>query len=415
MNKRAIIAIILAVVLTASATAGIMVLAVFPVISTEETGDGLIVEQVTNDQEDDTSSFIKVDQDDYDYLMSLYDKYSELEALEEFIRENYYLDVEDVDFSSAIKKGLFEALDDPYSLYYTPEEYKAYTEAASGTYEGIGVVVAPGDDGVITVVSPIDDSPGFKAGLQTDDKILKVDGVEYSADELDQAVMNIRGPADTTVVLTIRRDEEVMDIPVIRGEINLEAASSEVLDDHIGLLRLVSFDEDAAADFNEQLDSLLAQDIDSLIIDLRNNGGGYLSQCLLIADRLMGEGVIVKTKDNQGNVEVEYSDADALGLPIVVLVNGGSASASEILTGALKDNDEGTIIGTTTFGKGLVQTMLPLPKYGNSGFKLTIKQYFTPDDYYIHGIGIEPDITIEDDETTDVDEVIEKAKAVLLN
>ncbi|MBN2795064.1 MAG: S41 family peptidase [Clostridia bacterium] len=426
MNKKVIIAILSTMIITAIITASIIFMYFVPEDSTavnevddqqqDQVADDTIlndakIEEQNLDTEEDT---IEVNKDDYAYLMMLYDKYKQVEALEEYIREYYYLDVSDIDFQSAIAKGLFEALDDPYSQYFTKEEYKAFTEVASGSYEGIGVVVAPGDDGFIVVVSPIADSPGFEAGLKTNDKVLKVDGVEYSADELDQAVLNIRGPKDTTVILTIRRDDEVMDIPVVRGEIRLEAAESEVLDNNIGLLRLVSFDEDAALEFENHLNSLLDQGVDGLILDLRNNGGGYLDQCLEITDHLLGEAVIVKTKDNAGNVEIEYSDADKIDIPLVILVNGGSASASEILTGAVKDNEAGTIVGTTTFGKGLVQTMIPLPLYDYAGFKLTIKQYFTPDDYYINKIGIEPNVFIEDDETTEADEQFDKAVEILL-
>jgi carboxyl-terminal processing protease len=418
MNKKIIVSIFLTMVITAVITSSIVFLFFVPE-EKEDTSlaveDDLIENTVVDESDDKEDKIVEINQEDYDYLLGLYDKYKQVEALEEYIRQYYYLDVSDVDFTSAIAKGLFEALDDPYSQYFTAEEYKAYTEAASGTYEGIGVVVAPGDDGFITVVSPIADSPGFEAGLKTNDKVLKVDGVEYSADELDQAVMNIRGPKDTTVVLTIRRDTEIMDISVVRGEIRMEAAESEVLDNNIGLLRLVSFDEDAAYEFETHLDALLDAGVDGLILDLRNNGGGYLDQCLEITDRLLGEAIIVKTKDNAGNVEIEYSDADSIDIPLVILVNGGSASASEILTGAVKDNDAGTIIGTTTFGKGLVQTMLPLPLYDYAGFKLTIKQYFTPDDYYINKIGIEPDIIVEDDEETEEDEQFEKALEVMMD
>lgn len=415
MKKIKVLLIILSTILiTALVTTIISIVVIHPMLNKEAPVVSNIsdVEVKEIDVKEDGDEVL-VKKEDYEYLLSLYDKYKKLESLEDYIRENYYKDVDDVDFMSDTIKGMFQALDDPYSQYFTPEEFKAYNEDSTGVYEGIGVIVAPGDDGYITVVSPIHDSPGFEAGLKTNDKIILVDGVEYFADELSEAVMNIRGPAETTVILSIRRDNEMIDIPVVRRKIKLEAVSSEILEGHIGYIKIASFDQDVSIEFMNHLSELENQGIDSLILDLRYNGGGYLGQCLRLTDLLIGEGVIVKTKDNKGNIDVESSDANKIDYPLVVLVNEGSASASEILTGAVKDNEEGIIIGTTTFGKGLVQTMLPLPMFDESGFKLTIEQYFTPNDHYIHGIGIEPNIVIEDDDETEIDEQLEKALEVI--
>lgn len=422
MSKKKITLLIISIILlTTLITATISVLLVFPLL-TDSSSSQSITDEIASIIDDGTKSEnknqnddekVSISKSDYDYLKSLYEKYKKLEALENYIRENYYKDVEEFDFMSHTIKGLFDTLDDPYSQYFTAEEFKAYNEEATGVYEGIGVVVAPGDDGFITVVSPIHDSPGFEAGLKTNDKILKVDGVEYFADELTEAVLNIRGPAETTVVLSIKRDNELMDISVIRREISIEAVSSDVLEGHIGYIKMSSFDQDAADEFRKHLDDLESQNVDSLILDLRYNGGGYLNQCLTITDMLIGEGIIVKTKNNKGDVVIEKSGASKINYPLVILVNEGSASASEILTGAVKDNEEGIIVGTTTFGKGLVQTMLPLPMFDESGFKLTIEQYFTPDDYYIHGVGIEPNVVIVDDVETEVDEQFEKALEII--
>lgn len=381
-------------------------------VAVETEADAIEDEAIEVEEADDGT--VNVNKEDYDYLVSLYEKYKKIEALEEYIRENYYHDVSDVDFVTGMTKGLFEALEDPYSQYFTAEEFKSYTESASGEYEGIGVYVSPGEDGFITVISPVSDSPGFEAGIQPNDKILKVDGVEYTADELQEAVNNIRGPKGTEVILTISREGEIFDVPVTRRRIKLEAVAHKMLDKEIGYIQIASFDQDVALEFYNALTDLEDQGMDGLIVDLRYNGGGYLSQCLQLTDMLIGEGVIVKTKDNQGNVDIDRSDANKIDVPLVVLVNEGSASASEILTGAVKDNEEGIIIGTTTFGKGLVQTMLPLTSFDDSGFKLTIEQYFTPDDHYIHGTGIEPNIVIEDDLETEADEQLDKAIEVML-
>lgn len=414
--KKTVIIVFTAVLVTALITTGTSFFVFNQMVESEpvQSVEAVVSEEISEPIEGDDET-VRVNKEDYDYLLSIYEKYKKAESLEQYIRENYYQDVSDIDFMAGMLKGMFKALDDPYSVYFTPQEFKDYTESASGEYDGIGVVVSPGDDGFITVVSPFKGSPGFEAGLKPNDKILRVDGVEYSADELEEAVSNIRGPAGSTVTLTIMRDAESFDVDVERRKIILEAVSSEVLDNKIGYIQMTSFDQDVADELKSHLSQLESQNIQGLILDLRYNGGGYLSQCLEVTDMLIGEGVIVKTKDNEGNVEVRRSAASKIDYPLVIIVNEGSASASEILTGAVKDNDEGVIVGTTTFGKGLVQTMLPLSGYDDSGFKLTIEQYFTPDDHYINEIGIEPDVVIEDDTETEEDEQLEKAIEIMLD
>jgi len=416
--KKSISLVLVTILATAVITSAFSVFILFPMMTTEpiveDSSTSVDAENLSEPAETNDENVVKVSKDDYDYLVSLYDKYKKAEALEQYIKENYYQDVSDVDFMSEMLKGMFRALDDPYSVYFTPKEYKDYNDSARGEYDGIGVVVSPGEDGYITVVSPFKGSPGFEAGLKPNDKILQVDGIDYSSEELEEADSNIRGPAGTIVTLTVRRELETFDVEVERRKIILEAVHSEVLDNNIGYVQMTSFDIDVAAELEEHLKTLEDQNIEGLILDLRYNGGGYLNQCLKVTDMLIGEGVIVKTKDNEGNVDIDYSDADKIDYPLIVIVNEGSASASEILTGAVKDNDEGTIIGTTTFGKGLVQTMLPLIAFDESGFKLTIEQYFTPDDYYINEIGIEPDVFIEDDVETEDDEQLNKAIELMM-
>lgn len=417
MNKKTVGLMVIVVIITAIVTSGFSIFVVFPMMEEQPA----VVEaaneedsQTSEEKEVDEDGTVRVKEEDYDYLVSIYDKYKKAEALEQYIEENYYKDVSEVDFMSEMLKGMFRALDDPYSVYFTPKEFKDYNDSARGEYDGIGVVVSPGDDGYITVVSPFQGSPGFEAGIKPNDKILKVDGIEYSAEELEEAVSNIRGEAGTSVVLTIRRDTETFDVSIERRKIVLEAVSSEILDNDIGYVQMTSFDQDVAMELRTHLSELESQGIEGLIIDLRYNGGGYLNQCLMVTDMLIGEGIIVKTKDNAGNVDIERSDADKIDYPLVLIVNEGSASASEILTGAVKDNEEGIVVGTTTFGKGLVQTMLPLVAFDESGFKLTVEQYFTPNDHYINEIGIEPDIIIENDDETEEDEQLNKAIEVMM-
>jgi len=423
MNKTNIKLVLITLVVTALVTAGISVAVVYPLLEDKETlqepaqDPEPVKEEASSDKEEEASEpeddRVRLDQEEYDRLMDLDKKYAEIELLQDFINDYYYLDPSEIDFVSAMTKGMFDALEDPYSQYYTPDEFTRLLEDVNNTYEGIGVVVAPGEDGYITVVSPISTSPGFEAGLKPGDKIIKVDGVEYSAEELSEAVKNIRGPKGTEVILTIRRGEEELIIPVTRRQIVLEAVTSEVIEDQIGYIRIASFDDDVAQEFLDHYNALPVDSLEGIIIDLRYNGGGYLDQCILLTDLLMDEGIIVKTKNRDGEEKVERSGAKYIDEKLVILINEGSASASEILTGAIKDNEEGTIVGTTTFGKGLVQTVRPLYQYDGAGFKLTVEQYFTPDDHYIHGVGIDPDIFVEDDPETEEDEQLEKALEIM--
>ena len=324
-----------------------------------------------------------------------YKKYSKLLGLKQIIEEDYYKEPKEEELLTGSIRGMFEGLNDPYSRYYTEEEFKELMEQTSGTYAGIGVVIGAGEDDILTVVSPIEGSPAAKAGIKTGDKILKVDGKNITSKELDKATQMIKGEPGTDVTLTIKRDNKDFDITIKREEIKLQTVKSEVLEDSIGYIKITSFDETTDKDFEENLNSLKEKNIKGLVIDLRDNPGGLLDVCQKIADILIGKGTIVYTKDNKGNTEYLKSGEDSLGLPIAVLINGGSASASEILTGAIVDNKAGVAVGTTSFGKGLVQTVRKLKD--GTGYKLTIAQYYTPNGSYIHGKGIKPNIEVEDE------------------
>ena len=327
-----------------------------------------------------------------------YEKYSKLYSLEETIKENYYTKVNDKDLVDGAMKGLFEGLHDPYSQYMTKKEFNDLMEYTKGSYSGIGVIVNPGEDGYITVVSAIEDTPGARAGLKAGDKIAKVNGKAVTAKEMEKAVGMMKGEAGTDVVITIIRDKkEPFDVSIKREEIRLKTIKSEVLENNIGYIRITTFDEKTAGEFKENLKGLKAKGIKGLVIDLRDNPGGLLDQCKEIADEVIPkDATIVYTKDNKGSKEYLKSSGGELGIPLAVLVNKGSASASEILSGAIRDNKVGTLIGTTTFGKGLVQRVKPLKD--GSGFKLTIAQYFTPSGEYIHGKGIKPHIVVDKNE-----------------
>jgi len=322
-------------------------------------------------------------------------QYEKLFALKDYLQKNYYRELDEEKLIEGAIKGMFDSIDDPYTQYMSNKEFGDLMTTTQGTYGGIGVIVTPGDDGYVTVVSPIENTPGEKAGLIPGDRIISVNGEAIFGDKLDYAVGLMKGEPGTEVKLAILRDgkSETFDVNIKREEIRLKTVRSEVIENDIGYIRITMFDEKTAADFKTHLGELKSKNIKGLILDLRNNPGGLLDQCVEIANEILGEQVIVYTEDRNGTRNVEKSDKKQLEMPLTVLVNKGSASASEILSGAIKDGKKGTIIGTTTFGKGLVQQVKPLPD--GTGFKFTISEYFTPNGTNIHGTGVVPDIVVE--------------------
>lgn len=335
---------------------------------------------------------------EYDRLAGVFNNYSKIMSVKDYIDDSYLREVDEAALLDGQLKGMVQALDDPYSVYMTKDDFNSFTQQTAGIYGGIGVIVTPGEDNFITVVSPIEDTPGEKAGIKTGDKIIKVNGIEFFAENMDEAVKVMKGKPKTEVTLTImRKDKEeknqVIEMAITREEIRLVTVKSDIIEGNIGYIKLTSFDEITYEDFKTHLTSLEKSKVKGLIIDLRNNPGGLLNVCAEIADELLGEGDIVYTQTKKGEKDYLRSDKNQTTLPLVLLVNEGSASASEILAGAIKDHKRGQIIGTTTFGKGVVQRIRDLND--GSGLKLTVSEYFTPNGINIHGIGIVPDIVLE--------------------
>lgn len=334
---------------------------------------------------------IVVSRADYNNLRAV----DKLLGLREYIKTNYVDGATDNNLMDGAMKGMFEALNDPYSIYMTPTEFKSLNEATSGSFGGIGVIVTKSDEGYITVVAPIEDTPGEKAGIKTNDKIIKVNEQDIVGMDLDKAVDMIKGKPGTKVTLTIMRENQRQPLvfEIKREMINQKAVKSEMKDNGLGYIRITSFDQDAGKDFKKALADLKSKNMKGLILDLRQNPGGYVNTCLEIADELLDKGMVVYTEDIDKKREVYNSKGTGLGVPLVVLVDGGSASASEILSGAIKDRKAGLLIGTKTFGKGLVQSVEGLKD--GSGFKLTTQKYYTPSGISINKIGIEPDIEVK--------------------
>ena len=324
----------------------------------------------------------------------LYEKYQKLMALENIVESDYYQDVDEDKLILGAEKGLIQALNDPYSEYYTEEEFALLKEQTQGSFTGIGIYMTGNDKDNIVVQSVIKNYPAEKSGLKAGDIILKVDGEQVKASESTKASSKIKGKAGTSVVLTIQRGDKKFDVTVKREEIIVESVKSEVKEDNIGYIQITSFDKNTYNEFKEHMSSLQKKNVKSLIIDLRDNPGGLLDVCVDIADDLLGKGTIVYTKDNKGDTQYYKSDANKIDLPIVVLINENSASASEILTAAIVDNKAGIAVGTTSYGKGLVQSVKEFKD--GTGYKLTTAQYYTPNGDYINKQGIKPNIEEKD-------------------
>lgn len=296
---------------------------------------------------------------------------------------------------SAIK-GYVKGLGDEYTEYIPESEMEKFTETIEGSFVGIGIyMIADEDTEKIIIYYPIPNSPAEKAGLKPGDIIVSVDGVEYGYDEFNSIAKHIKGKEGTTVKLVIDRNGEKKNFEIIREKIEINPITSKVYDKDIGYIVLPSFDSDSAKRFKEKVDELMGKGIKSLIIDLRNNGGGIVSESEKIADLFLDKDkVVIKTKNNVGKEEINKTKEEKkYDIPIVILVNENSASASEILTGTLKDNERAKTIGVKTYGKGVIQTVIPL--LDGSGMKITTAEYYTPNGSQINKKGIEPDIEIK--------------------
>lgn len=328
-----------------------------------------------------------------------------------FIETKYVNDTDDVKLIDGAIDGMVKSLNDPHSNYLSPKMYKTLMEQTEGSFAGIGVVMGMDNEQKIHIVGIMENSPGQKAGLQEGDEILAVDGVPVTQMAFDEVAAHVRGQAGTDVVLTIMRDNANQDITITRDNIKLKTVGHKMLDNNIGYIQIVSFSEDTANEFNEAYNDLKNQGMKALVLDLRNNPGGLLTTCVEIAKKLVPKGEIVSIVDKRGNKETYSSSLETPEYPLAVLINKNSASASEILSGAIQDTKAGTIIGNTSYGKGSVQTILPM--FEDDAVKLTIAKYYTPSGRSIDGTGITPDIEINLDENATSDTQLDKALEVL--
>ncbi len=322
---------------------------------------------------------------------------SKIMALEGLIELNYLGEIDREAEEEGLYKGLVDSLNDPYSEYYTQEEYQENFERVTKQYYGIGATLTQDPEtNLISVVYIYPDTPAERAGLKVGDVLFSVDGTEGASVTLDDYVDLIRGEAGTSIHVVVVREgvDHDLEVDITREEITLPTVQSEMMDGDIGYIYISNFAANTAEEFEATVEDLTKQGMKAMILDVRYNPGGILSSVVQILDDILPEGTVVYTEDKYGKRTDEVSDEEhQMQLPIAVLINGDSASASEIMAGAIRDYDYGTLIGTTTYGKGVVQKTFELED--GSAVKLTIEEYFTPDGENIHGKGIAPDIELE--------------------
>lgn len=333
---------------------------------------------------------------------------AKLNAIDSVLDSFYFEEVDDEKAKDSIYKAYLSSYGDKYTVYYTADEYKKLTETTNGTFSGIGAVCQISSEGGILLVDVYESGAGYKAGLRSGDRIIQVDGTDVTDMDLSSAVALVKGEKGTQVGLKIVRDGATSDYTVVRDEIEVQTVNYAITEDNIGYISVSQFENVTAKQFKAAIEDLKSEGAKGIIIDIRNNPGGLLTTVISMLKDILPNGLIVYTEDKDGNRK-EYSDNDneELDMPLAVLVNGNSASASEIFAGAIQDYGKGVIVGTQTFGKGIVQTVKPLTD--GSAIKFTIAKYFTPKGQDIHGKGVTPDVVVEYDKDADEDTQISAA------
>ena len=334
-----------------------------------------------------------VSRGDYEML----ERYARIEAVRQTLSEQYYQEVDEDALMNGAIRGMMASLGDPYTFYYTPDEMTTHNEKTEGAYQGIGVLLQNNDQGEIEIIRVYSDGPAAAGGLQVGDRVVAVDGVPVygtNSQTLNEAVDRMKGDPDSEVVFTVLRGDARLELRITRGDVSVSNVESSMLPGDIGYIEIFQFTGDDVDGFAAALSELESQGARALIVDLRNNPGGILDDVVDIADLLLGECTVVYTEDRDGGRVDYYSDAEMCDLPLAVLINDMSASASEILAAAVQDTDRGTIVGTRSYGKGIVQTVITFEDDG-AGMQYTSAQYFTPSGKNIHGTGVMPDVVVD--------------------
>ena len=337
--------------------------------------------------------------------------YKRISEMEKYLKENYYKDVTDGAIAEGLYRGLFSSVRDPYTIYYSKEEYEQVTEEAHGENSGIGVVMQENKDNLIELIKIIEGAPAEGAGVKEGDILIAVDGQEFTGGQVSDAATKARGEAGTSVKITVLRGKKTLDFEITRANFINPSVSSEVIKNNIGYISVSTFNDNTAEDFKKVLNDLEQKKVKGLIIDIRNNVGGIVSQGVEIADMLLDESEIAYAQNNKGEKDVYTTESGKTDLPYVLLINENSASTSEILAVGIKENKGGALVGTTTYGKGLIQKLEQF-KAGD-GVRITIMQYFSASGQPINNIGVKPDYKIKMDVDSKTDIQLEKAVSLL--
>ena len=327
------------------------------------------------------------------------------------IESRYVTDVDSTKLMDGAISGMIQSLGDPHSIYLDPKTYHQLMEQTTGSFGGIGIYMGFKDNKV-SVISVMDDSPAAKAGIQANDEILAVDGVPVTEIQPEEVAIHIRGEVGTEVTLSVRRNgAEDKEFVILRDTIQVKTADGRMLENNMGYIRIAAFSETTAQEFRDAYEALENEGMKGLVIDLRENPGGLVTSSVEIANMVVPEGPVVSVVERDGGKEEYTSSLKELKYPLVVLIDGNSASASEILAGAVQDTGAGTLVGSKSFGKGSVQTVLPM--FHDDAVKLTIAKYYTPSGRSIDGVGIEPDVSIDFQPGDTEDVQLAKAEEVL--
>lgn len=336
-------------------------------------------------------SFLPVPESESNIRVNKNDK-QDIEAVRKLIKDRYYKDVDEEVLEQGVCRGMVNALEDPYSTYMDKTEYENWKASTFGAFEGVGISFQKNSDNEYIIVTVHKGTPADKAGIKEGDLILAVDGKYY--DDMDIMAQKIRGEKGSYVNLTLSRKSKQYKKKIKRDSIVIQTVEAESIEENIAMIKINSFEEHTTEEFSNAIDIIKKNGNKSFVLDLRNNGGGLVVSAIEIADILLPKGNITTIKDKNGKVESFTSDADHVDMPFVVLVNGSTASASEILAAAVQDNEAGKIIGVKTFGKGVIQETRSLPSGG--ALKLTTSEYLSPNGHHIHEKGIKPDIKVTD-------------------
>ncbi len=357
------------------------------------TGVGLAPAESGNSAVSDKVSITRAEYDDYQHLVETFGK---ADSLRNYILDNYYTELDPDTITAGMYYGLFDAIGDPYSYYMSPHEYENFQISSTGSYSGVGITMSAHDSGYVVVQNLTEDAPAISSGkIKVGDYIYKVDGKEFSASELDQCAQAVRGKAGTDVTITFIRDGNTFDVTLTRSKITTKTVKYSMVEgeERIGYIKVSGFESATASDFRTALTALKTQGARAFVLDLRDNPGGLVNICEKIADELIGQGTLYYTEDHDGNREYSTLKSGRTDLEYAVLVNENSASCSEILAGGIQDNGEAKIVGTVTYGKGIIQSSMQLTD--GSAIKLTQWQYFSPAGKQIHKNGITPDYIVE--------------------